>query len=187
MRGAALLVLSLALANAGAQPARRWTSMAIGVGAAGATRTRDTVFQGSPHAFIRIGHAWTPRSTYAVEIEALGGRDWGAGDCIPGFTICAPPVNFLGASANGLWAFGRDVVADAPLLAGAGLGVYRVAPSESHAVSPSAALGANVTVDAVLVRRSRNVITMGLRGLAFPGVHGQSVYIGLLTVGFRAW
>lgn len=146
----------------------------------------DTVYGGGGQVVGRIGYAWATRPAYAYEIEALGSHDFGAGDCIPGFSICAPALHFVGASANVVWQFGRPIQADRGGVT-SGLGLFRIAPTENQKVSPQAALGVNVGAEAPFIAGSKAGMTIGLRGLAFPFVHGQSVYMGLLTLGFRRW
>jgi hypothetical protein len=58
---------------------------------------------------------------------------------------------------------------------------------DSRKVSPRAALGVTVGAEAPFIAGSTAGMTIGLRGLAFPFAHGESVYMGLLTLGFRRW
>ena len=177
----------LAMSSATAQPARRWTSITIGAGAAGVTANTRDVYQDSPQAFMRIGYAWTTHRPFAFEAEALGGHEFGAGDCLTSVSGCPPPpLNFVGASMNALWAFGGRVEANRTLV-GTGLGVFRIMPSQSRRVSPRAAPSIAAIAEMPVLVGSRAALTLGLRGLAFPFVHGESVYLGLLTFGFRGW
>jgi hypothetical protein len=160
--------------------------MAVGAGPLGATMRSDTIYEPSLQMFGRVSYSWVPRRTYGFEIEAVGSRDATSGDCIPGFTICAPAPQFLGASANALWAFGYPVQANLATV-GAGFGVFRVAPTYKGAVPPQAALGVNIGVDMPFLTEQDATLTIGLRGLAFPFVQGESLYMGLLTLGFRRW
>jgi len=136
--------------------------------------------------FARISYARQLAPSRAAELEVFGGRPFGAGDCIPGFTVCAPAFNFVGASANVLTSMG-GTIAPNRILAGAGAGFFRVAPTESHAVSPRPAFGLQMSLEAPLIVGSRTAFTLGLRGLAWPAVHSQTLVVGLLTAGFRAW
>jgi len=176
-----------AMSSATAQSARRWTSITIGAGAAGVTAHTRDVYQDSPQAFVRIGYAWTTHRPFAFETEALGGHEFGAGDCLASVSGCPPPpLNFAGASVNALWAFGGHVEANRAVV-GTGLGLFRIMPSESHGVSPRAAPSVTAIAELPVLVGSRAAMTLGLRGLAFPFVHGESVYLGLLTLGFRGW
>lgn len=177
----------LALNGASAQSSQRWASMAIGVGAAGVTSNTRAVYEDSPQAFMRIGYAWTTHRPFALEVEALGGHEFGAGDCLTSISGCPPPpLNFVGASANALWALGGRVDASRAHV-GAGLGLFRIMPSQSHRVSPRAAPSVSVIGEAPVLSGSKAALTLGLRGIAFPFVHGESVYLGLLSLGFRRW
>lgn len=184
--GVALTVLVLAPSRGHAQSPRSWTSFATGFGPAGASMRGDTVYEGSGQVFARIGYARRWGQSRAIEIEAFGGRPFGAGDCIPGFTVCAPAFNFVGTSASLLTSFG-GVVAPNRVIASGGIGVFRVAPTESHVVSPRPALGVQIGLEAPVVVGPRGAFVLGLRGLAWPAVHGQSLGVGLLTAGLRAW
>jgi hypothetical protein len=177
----------VATSGAAGQARGRWTSIAIGAGAAGVTSTTRDVYQDSPQVFMRLGYAWTTDRPFAFEVEALGGSDFGTGDCLTSFSGCPPPgLHFVGASANALWASRGRVEANRSLV-GAGLGLSRIAPTQSHRVSPRAAPSVAVIAEAPVLVGSKAALTLGLRGIAFPFVHGESVYMGLLTVGFRRW
>lgn len=185
--GAAVLAAhAIAPCQAQSDAARSWTSFATGFGPAGATMRGDTIYEGSGQVFARIGYTRQLAPRRAVEIEVFGGRSFGAGDCIPGFTVCAPAFNFIGTSANVLTSLG-GVVAPNRVLAGVGAGVFRVAPTESHAVSPRPAIGVQAGVEIPLIVGPRALFALGLRGLVWPAVHGQSLGVGLLTAGLRAW
>jgi hypothetical protein len=181
-----LAVLAVAPGRAQSAVRHSWTSFAAGFGPAGASVRGDTAYEGSGQVFARIGYARLAAPSRAVELEVLGGRPFGAGDCIPGFTVCAPAFNFLGAAANLLASFGGTTEPNR-VLAGAGVGIFRVAPTESHDVSPRPALGLQVSLEAPLIVGPRGAFTLGLRGLVWPAVHHQTLGVGLLTAGFRAW
>lgn len=181
-----LVALAIAPCRAQSPAVRSWTSFVTGFGPAGASVRGDTIYEGSGQVFARIGYARQVASGGALEFELVGGRPFAAGDCIPGSTVCAPAFNFLGTSANVLTSF-DGMIAPNRILAGAGAGLFRVAPSESHDVSPRPALGFQASIEVPLIVGPRGALALGLRGLVWPAVHGQSLGVGLVTAGLRAW
>jgi hypothetical protein len=186
----ATFVTMLNVAPSSAQTAQRqvlsWTSLTAGIGPAGVSLRGDTVYEGSGQVFAAIAYARQLAPTRALDLEVLGGHPFGAGDCIPGSTICAPAFNYVGASAGLLTSLGGPIAPDR-FLAGIGAGVFRVAPSESHAVSPRPALGLHGLLDVPIVVGTHAAVAVGIHGLGFPLVHGQSLGMGLVTTTLRVW
>lgn len=170
-----------------APPAKRsWASLTMGFGPAIASMHGDTIYEGSGQVFAHLGFVRQLSPMRALELTILGIRPFGAGDCIPGFTVCAPPFNVVGVSGNLLTTVGGPVAPDR-FLAGFGAGVFRVAPNESHAVSPRPAVGLQASVEAPLVVGSHAALAIGIRGLLLPMVHGQSLGVALLSASLRTW
>jgi len=158
----------------------------MGFGVAGATMRGDTVYQASGQRFAVLAYARQLAPRGALELAVLGGRPFGAGDCIPAFTVCAPAFNFMGASASLLASVGGPAAPDR-FAAGLGAGVFRVAPTESHGVSPRPALGLQANVEAPILVGTHTAFAFGIRGLLFPAVHGQTLALGLLSASLRKW
>lgn len=59
-----------------------WTSVAVGLGAAGATVTTDRAYEGSGQFLGRVGWTRGVAAHHAAEIEVLGTREFGASDCV---------------------------------------------------------------------------------------------------------
>jgi hypothetical protein len=148
---------------------------------AGINNGTDT-YQGTGQAFLRLGHTWAMPAPYAIELEAIGGHDWGSGDCV--FTCPPPAFHFFGVAANALRSFGRSVSATRSTL-GAGAGVYRIAPTESRAATVTAAPGVSLMAEAPIIHRSKTALMLGVRGTAIAPVHNESLFMGFLTLGFR--
>jgi hypothetical protein len=182
----AMLNVAPSSAQAAQRPVLSWTSLTAGIGPAGASSHRDTVYEGSGQSFAVIAYARQLAPMRALDFEVLGGRPFGAGDCIPGSTICAPAFNYVGASAGLLTSLGGPIGPDR-FLAGIGAGVFRVAPSESHAVSPRPALGLHAMLDVPVIVGTHAALAVGIHGLVFPLVHGQSLGMALLTTSLRVW
>ena len=169
------------------QPAgRAWGSFATGFGPASVSKSGDPAFEGSGQVAASLGYARELARRGAAEAELLGGRSFGAGDCVPELSPCAPPFSFVGVSTNFVVSLRGAVGPDRPV-ASLGPGIYRVAPTESHAVSPRPAVGLQARAELPLVTGARAALAIGVRGLLFPRVHGQSLRIGLLTASLRAW
>ncbi|HEY9227309.1 MAG TPA: hypothetical protein VIP11_11715 [Gemmatimonadaceae bacterium] len=186
-----IATIALLASASGAQStkasARTWASFSAGFGPAGASKDGDAVYEESGQVFGLLGVTRQLAQSRALEVAVLGVRPFGAGDClaIPGF-VCAPPFGALGASTTLLTSLGGTIAPDR-FLAGLGAGVFRVAPVESHAVSPRPALGLHVSVDVPVVVVKRSALALGIRGHVFPAVHGQTLWMGLLNATIRAW
>lgn len=146
----------------------------------------DTVYEGSGQLFGLVGFARVLSPKRAVEFAAVGGHSFQSGDCIPGFSICAPPFSFIGASASLLTSIVGPVAPDR-FVAGVGAGLFRVAPSEGSGVSPRPALGIQVSAEAPVIVASQSALAIGLRGILLPGVHNQTLGVALLTATLRTW
>src|SRR5262245_3293326 len=103
LAGASAILLSLGSAMSRAQvqaSPQSWTSIDVGLGSAGATIRRDTVYEGSGQLFARVAYARQTGRRSAVAIDAVLTNSFAAGDCVPGFTVCAPAFSVAGASVS---------------------------------------------------------------------------------------
>lgn len=147
----------------------------------------DTVYEGSGQLFGSFGVTRTLGgvSRRALQLEVLGGRSFAAGDCIPGFTVCAPPFNFVGVGLNAFTSITGVTTPDAFTL-GAGAGLYRVA-SEWHSVSPRLVGGLQASAYAPFIVGGHAALVLGLKGIVLPSVHGQRAWMALITSSVRMW
>jgi hypothetical protein len=182
----ALLATSPLLAQQPASGAHvTWTSVAAGLGAAGATVTSDRAYEGSGQLLGRVGWTRGLGDHHAAEIEVLGTHEFGASDCIDS-SPCGSPFSVAGAAINVLTPLARTLAADSPTL-GAGPGVFRLTTPNGRAVSPRITAGAQSMAEAPIIAGSGAGLTLGIRGIVVPRVRGQVAWVVLVTSGVRVW
>lgn len=187
VHASAIWLLCSSVSRAQASSSRQtWTSLEIGFGPAGATIRGDTIYEGSGQIFGRIAYARQTGRRSAVAFDVLATNAFAAGDCVPGFTICAPSFRVAGASVNMLTSIAGPISRDG-FTAGAGVGLFRVAPSSYHSVSPRGAAGIQTGVELPVIDLSRSTLTLALRGLGFLPVHGQFLGMALVSLDLHAW
>lgn len=163
-------------------PSAAWTSFAAGFGLSGATG-HNSVYEPSGQLFGRIAYT-RPVGERSVEVAVLDAYPFGAGDCFSG--PCAPPFTFAGAVASIVTGIFAPAIPDRAT-ASLGAGAFRVAPDLTGRVSPRLALGLEGAAEFPIVSFPHAALTLGLRAIAFPMVHDESLAVGILSVGFRAW
>jgi hypothetical protein len=146
----------------------------------------DTVYQGSGQVFARLAYARQTGRRSAVEIDGVVTNSFAAGDCIPGFTVCAPAFRVVGVSVSMLTSVVAPISRDG-FNVGAGVGLFRVAPDYHNRVSPRAAAGVQTGIEVPLIDLPRSTLMLALRGLGFLPVHEQFLGMGLLSLDLHAW
>ena len=160
-----------------------WTSIEVGLGSAGATKSEDLVYQSSGQVFARLAYARQTGRKTALEIDGWATNSFAAGDCI--FRPCGTAFRILGASANILTSVAGPISRDG-FNVGAGVGLFRVATA-AKAVSPRAAIGIQTGVELPVIDLPRSTLMLALRGLGFLPVHGQSLGMALVSLDLHAW
>jgi hypothetical protein len=123
-----------------------------------------------------------------LQLEVLAARPFAAGDCIPGFSVCAPAFNFVGVGLNALTSVTHAAADPDAFTLGVGPGLYRVGPDYGNRVSPRLVGGLQGMVStAPIVVGEHAGFILGLRGIVFPSVHGQQAWVALLSSTIRAW
>jgi len=160
-----------------------WTSIDVGFGSAGVTKSDDLVYEGSGQVFARLAYARQTGRKAALEIDGWATHSFAAGDCI--FRPCGTAFRVVGASVSMLTSVAGPISRDG-FSVGAGAGLFRVA-TDANAVSPRAAIGIQTGIQLPVIDLPRSTLMLALRGLGFLPVHGQSLGMALLSLDLHAW
>jgi hypothetical protein len=173
-------------AQATAGSRERYVTVSVGVGGSSVTMRRDTVLQGSPQVGVRFATVVAHPPRWFAQVEAAAAHEFGAGDCIPGFTVCAPPLNLVSLSVAAGIPLSRDGITRNRRSIVAGMGAYRVIPSWNRGqVRDATAPGFHAAIELPVWRMTQRTVIADFRGVVVPRVHGQTAWLILVGPGIR--
>ncbi len=160
---------------------RWWAGGSAGAGFASVpTTSGDTVFEGSPHLVLRLDAGIRVTPYVGAGLEWSNARATFAGDCIPGFSVCAPPVSYTALTVNGSYV----APAHWPTLT-AGVGRYQLQGYDRTA--KGVAIGCHVGLGHMILRRTNGGIGLGLRATYLPTPPGEPITMVSVHVALRGW